>query len=71
MTLTAILQLLNLVTPAIENFVILIKNASGSTTALISSTETQNATDVASIQAWLAAHQIPPTNPATAIPPQA
>jgi hypothetical protein len=57
MGLTAILQLLNLVAPAVENFVLLIKNESGSTTALISSTQQQNATDQAAIQTWLQQHQ--------------
>jgi hypothetical protein len=55
--MTALLALLNLAIPAVANVVILIKNADGSTTALISSTQTQNAADVEAIQAWLSQHQ--------------
>lgn len=64
--MTGILALLNLAIPAVANLVILIKDASGNTTALISSTETQNASDIAAIQQWLAQHQASkPATPAT------
>lgn len=57
MGLAAILQLLNLAVPAIANVVLMFKNADGSTTALISSTQVQNADDQAAIKTWLAQHQ--------------
>lgn len=60
MNIAAILQLLNLAIPAVTNLVLLIKDASGSTTAIISSTQQANAQDIAQIQAWLQAHQTPP-----------
>lgn len=59
MNITAILQLLNLAIPAVTNLVLLIKNDTGGTTAIISSTQAQNASDTAAIQAWLASHQAP------------
>jgi hypothetical protein len=59
MTLQQALALLNLAIPGIENVILLFKNANGTTTALISSTQTQNAEDQAAIQAWLASHQNP------------
>ena len=70
MNIAAILQLLNLAIPAVTNLVLLIKDSSGSTTAIISSTQQANAQDIAQIQAWLQAHQTQPAagaaNPATA-----
>jgi hypothetical protein len=63
--MTALLALLNLAIPAIANVVILIKNADGSTTALVSSTQTQNTSDVAAIQTWLKQHQATAATPAS------
>lgn len=59
MGLAALLQLINVAVPGIENVVLLIKNESGSTTAILSTTATQNATDQATIQTWLTQHQAP------------
>jgi hypothetical protein len=64
MTITAILQLLNLAIPAVTTVVMLLKNENGGTTAIISTTEAQNASDIAAAQAWIAAHQNPPAKPA-------
>jgi hypothetical protein len=71
--MTALLQLLNLILPAVSNFVLLIKDESGNTTAILGSATTANAADIAQIQAWLAAHGsttttapvAAPANPAT------
>ena len=68
MNITAVLQLLNLVIPDVTNLILLIKNDTGGTTAIISSTQIQNASDTAAIQAWLALHQAPAA-PATAPAP--
>ncbi len=54
--LAQILELLNLIFPVATNLVLLIKNESGSTTAIIASAQTANAADIAQIQAWLTAH---------------
>lgn len=56
------LQLLNLVIPAAENLIVLIKNESGSTTAIISSTETATDQTIAQMQQYLQQHQAS-TNP--------
>lgn len=54
------LSLLNLIIPAATNLVLLIKNESGSTTAIISSTEAATDAEIAQMQAFIAAHQNPP-----------
>lgn len=54
--MASLLQLLNLILPAVSNFVLLIKDESGNTTAILGSATTANAADIAQIQAWLAAH---------------
>jgi hypothetical protein len=51
------LSLLNLIIPAAENIVVLIKNESGSTTAILSSTATATAAEIQTMQAWLQQHQ--------------
>lgn len=51
------LSLLNLILPSATNLIILLKNESGSTTALISTTETATAAEISQIQAYLQAHQ--------------
>jgi hypothetical protein len=68
MGVTGLLNLLGLAIPAVTNLILLIKNESGSTTAIISSTETANAADIAQIQAWLAAHHAGPTGAPTTPP---
>jgi hypothetical protein len=57
MTIAAILQLIAGLTPAVSNIVMLFKDSSGNTTALISSAQTATAADIANMQAYLAAHQ--------------
>ena len=61
------LSLLNLIIPAATNLVVLIKNESGSTTAIISSTEVATDQTIAQIQGWLQQHQAssPAVKPAT------
>ena len=51
------LQLANLIIPAATNLILLFKTESGSTTAIISSTETATDANIQQMQAWLAAHQ--------------
>lgn len=58
------LSLLNLIIPAATNLVLLIKNESGSTTAIISSTETATDAEIAQMQAWITSHQTPANTPA-------
>jgi len=68
MPLTAILQLIAGITPAIGNIIMLFKNTDGSTTALISSAQTATNADIQQMQAYLAAHQAiaaPPAQPPT------
>jgi hypothetical protein len=76
MNITSILNLLNLVIPAVSNLVLLVKDESGSVTAIVSSTQTANAADIGQIQAWLAAHQaavpqVVSITPTSATPPAA
>lgn len=60
------LQLANLIIPAATNLILLFKNESGSTTAIISSTETATDATIAQMQTWLTQHQAakPATPPA-------
>lgn len=57
------IQLLNLAIPAATNLILLIKNESGSTTAIISSTETATDETIAQMTAWLKQHQAGTTPP--------
>jgi len=61
------LQLANLIIPQVANVIMLIKNESGTTTAIISSTETATDQQIAQMQQWLQAHQAqaPAAKPAT------
>ena len=61
------LSLLNLIIPAATNLVLLIKNESGSTTAIISSTETATDAEIAQMQGWIKSHQT--TSPAASQTP--
>jgi hypothetical protein len=64
--LTALLSLVNLAIPAVTNLVLLIKDETGTVTAIVSSAQTATAADIASIQAWLKAHQAPAADPPAA-----
>jgi hypothetical protein len=59
------LALLNLIIPAATNLVVLIKNESGTTTAILSSTATATADEIAQMQAFLVAHQAQMQMPGT------
>lgn len=58
------LQLANLIIPAATNLILLFKNESGTTTAIISSTETATDATIAQMQTWLTQHQAVKTTPA-------
>ena len=64
------IALLNLIIPAASNLVLLIKNQSGTTTAIISSTEVATDATLAEMQTWLQQHQAqaatPPVTPVKA-----
>lgn len=51
------IALANLIIPAATNLILLIKNESGSTTAIISSTETATDATIQQMQTWLTQHQ--------------
>jgi len=57
MTVAAILQLIAGLTPAVGNIIMLFKDSSGTTTAIVSSAQTATAADIAQMQAYLQAHQ--------------
>jgi hypothetical protein len=69
MTFAAILQLIAGLTPAVGNIIMLFKDSTGNTTALISSAQTATAADIAQMQAYLTAHQASAATPATTAKP--
>lgn len=69
MTIAAILQLIAGLTPTVQNIIMLFKDSSGNTTALISSAQTATQTDIANMQAYLQAHQQAPAPATTAEKP--
>lgn len=62
------IALLNLILPAAANLVLLIQNESGTTTAIISSTETATDATIAQLQTWLQQHQAQAPAPVAATP---
>jgi hypothetical protein len=68
MTFAAILQLIAGLTPAVGNIIMLFKDSTGNTTALISSAQTATAADIAQMQAYLTAHQAGTTAAAPKLP---
>ena len=64
MTVAAILQLIVGLTPAVGNIIMLFKDSSGTTTAIVSSAQTATAADIAQMQAYLQAHQAQTAAPA-------
>ena len=68
MTVAAILQLIAGLTPAVGNIIMLFKDSSGTTTAIVSSAQTATAADIAQMQAYLQAHQAQSSSTATEKP---
>jgi hypothetical protein len=65
------LQLANLIIPAATNLILLFKTESGSTTAIISSTETATDETISQMQTWLSQHQASAPAAKPAAPPAA
>jgi hypothetical protein len=68
MTVAAILQLIAGLTPAVGNIIMLFKDSTGTTTAIVSSAQTATAADIAQMQAYLQAHQAQTATPAAEKP---